>query len=122
MRTKYDLKRLCTIPVENGIEEVQDGAAENGEEDQFKQQKGCDIGYALATCSREGADSVDARTVTALRGDRRFRSAESNYSLRRRRFRLLNKLPCQANHSAYFGSAKFYLSQTFSAIDASQTK
>jgi hypothetical protein len=29
---------------------------------------------------------VDARTVTALRGDRRFRSAESNYSLRRRRF------------------------------------
>ena len=50
------------------------------------QQKGCDIGYALATCSREEADSVDARTVTALRGDRRFRSAESNYSLRRRRF------------------------------------
>jgi len=64
---------------------------------------------------------VDARTVTALRGDRRFRSAESNYSLRRRRFRLLNKLPCQANHSAYFGSAKFYLSRTFSAIDGSQT-
>jgi hypothetical protein len=64
---------------------------------------------------------VDARTVTALRGDRRFRSAESNYSLRRRRFRLLNKLPCQANHSAYFGSAKSYLSRTFSAIDGSQT-
>jgi hypothetical protein len=59
-------------------------AAENGEEDQLN-RKGCDIGYALATCSREGADSVDARTVTALRGDRRFRSAESNYSLRRRR-------------------------------------
>jgi hypothetical protein len=51
-----------------------------------RQQKGRDIGYALATCSRKGADSVDARTVTALRGDRRFRSAESNYSLRRRQF------------------------------------
>src|SRR6478609_3114732 len=85
-----------------------------------KQQKGCDIGYALATCSREGADSVDARTVTALRGDRRFRSAESNYSLRRRRFRLLNKLPCQANHSAYFGSAKFYLSQPFQPSTAAK--
>lgn len=29
---------------------------------------------------------MDARTVTSLRGDRRFRSTESNYSLRRRRF------------------------------------
>jgi hypothetical protein len=28
--------------------------------------KGCDIGYALALSSCEGAASVDARTVTAL--------------------------------------------------------
>src|SRR6516164_914391 len=28
--------------------------------------KGCDIGYAPAICSCEGADSVDACTVTAL--------------------------------------------------------
>jgi hypothetical protein len=28
--------------------------------------KGCDIGYALAACSREGANNVDARTVTAF--------------------------------------------------------
>lgn len=28
--------------------------------------KGCDIGYALAACSREGASNVDARTVTAF--------------------------------------------------------
>jgi len=27
--------------------------------------KGCDIGYALVACSREGAGDVDARTVTA---------------------------------------------------------
>jgi len=36
--------------------------------------KGCDIGYALVACSREGASSVDARTVTALWCDRCFRS------------------------------------------------
>jgi len=28
--------------------------------------KGCDIGYALAASSREGANNVDARTVTAF--------------------------------------------------------
>ncbi len=28
--------------------------------------KGCDIGYAPAICSCEGANSVDARTVAAL--------------------------------------------------------
>jgi hypothetical protein len=28
--------------------------------------KGCDIGYALAAGSREGANGVDARTVTAF--------------------------------------------------------
>jgi hypothetical protein len=87
VRTKYDLKRLFTIPVENRIgEQLRMDAAEEWRRGSVHQQKGCDIGYALATCSREGADSVDARTVTALRGDRRFRSAKSNYSLRRRRF------------------------------------
>jgi hypothetical protein len=35
---------------------------------------------------------------------------------------LLSKLPCQANHSAYFGLAKFYLSQFFSAIDGGKGK
>ena len=32
----------------------------------WRKGKGCDIGYALATRSCEGADSVDACTVTAL--------------------------------------------------------
>jgi hypothetical protein len=31
-----------------------------------KKFKGCDIGYALAACSREGASDGDARTVTAF--------------------------------------------------------
>lgn len=35
---------------------------------------------------------------------------------------LLNKSPCRANHSAYFGSAKFYLSRTFSAVDGGEDK
>ena len=39
--------------------------AAEGEESAEK-LKGCDIGYALATRSCEGADSVDACTVTAL--------------------------------------------------------
>ena len=40
MRTKYDLKRLFTIPVENGIgEQLRMDAAENGEEDQLNSKK-----------------------------------------------------------------------------------
>ena len=35
--------------------------------------KGCDIGCALVAYSREEASSVDTRTVTAFRCDRRFR-------------------------------------------------
>ena len=31
-----------------------------------RKNKGCDIGYALATSSCEGANSVDACTVTAF--------------------------------------------------------
>ena len=46
--------------------------------------KGCDIGYALAACSREGADSVDTRTVTAFRSDRCFRSPKSQLLLAER--------------------------------------
>jgi len=35
---------------------------------------------------------------------------------------LLSKLPRQANHSAYFGSTKFYLSRPFSAVDGGNAK
>jgi hypothetical protein len=37
-------------------------------------------------------------------------------------FWLPGKSPCQANHPAYFGSTKFYLSQPFSAVDGAQAK
>jgi len=35
---------------------------------------------------------------------------------------LLSELPRQANHSAYFGSPKFYLRRPFSAVDGAQGK
>jgi hypothetical protein len=78
--------------------------------------KGCDIGYALATSSCEGANSVDACTVTALDAITAFAVPNPNSSSQSRRFFqvwLLFGLPRRADHSAYFGLAKFYLSQPF---------
>ncbi len=42
------------------------GGLEGNWNDSGKNSKGCDFGYALAAASCEGANSVDARTVTAL--------------------------------------------------------
>ena len=73
-------------------------------------EKGCDIGYALATDSCEGTDSVDARTVTALDVSTAFAVPNPNASSQSRRFFrvwMLNKLPCRANHPAYFGLTNF---------------
>ena len=55
--------RFCTSAerVVRGVPSRRDLAAEQG-----GKFKGCDIGYALAACSREGASNVDARTVTAF--------------------------------------------------------
>jgi hypothetical protein len=79
--------------------------------------KGCDIGYGLATSSCEGANSVDACTVTALDAITAFAVPDPN---------LLLAEPvgffgswCPANHftepdhSAYFGPATIYFSQPF---------
>ena len=78
--------------------------------------KGCDIGYALAISSCEGANSVEACTVTASDAITAFAVPNPNYSSQSRRFFqvwLLFRLPRRADHSAYFGLAKFYLSQPF---------
>src|SRR5208282_1563898 len=78
--------------------------------------KGCDIGYALAASSCEGANSVEARTVTALDAITAFAVPNPNCPSQGRRFFqvwLLFGLPRRADHSAYFGLAKFYLSQPF---------
>src|SRR6267154_3036266 len=71
--------------------------------------KGCDIGYALAISSCEGANSVDACTVTALDAITAFAVPNPNCPSQSRRFFqvwLLFRFPCLADHSAYFGLAK----------------
>jgi hypothetical protein len=78
--------------------------------------KGCDIGYALAASSCEGANSVEACTVTALDAITAFAVPNPNFSSQSHRFfqvRMPVELPLRADHSAYFGLAKFYLSQPF---------
>jgi hypothetical protein len=72
--------------------------------------KGCDIGYALAISSCEGANSVEACTVTALDAITAFAVPNPNFPSQSRRFFqvwLLFGLPRRADHSAYFGLAKF---------------
>jgi hypothetical protein len=84
--------------------------------------KGCDIGYALAASSCEGAFSVDACTVTALDAITAFAVPNPNCPSQSRRFFqvwLLFGSPRRANHSAYFGLAKFYFGEPFSAVDGS---
>ena len=59
---------------------------------------------------------MDACTVTASDAITAFAVPNPNYSSQSRRFFqvwLLFGLPRRADHSAYFGSAKFYLSQPF---------
>jgi hypothetical protein len=78
--------------------------------------KGCDIGYALAASSCEGANRVETCTVTALDAITAFAVPNPNCPSQSRRFFqvwLLLGLPRRADHSAYFGLAKFYLSQPF---------
>ena len=87
-----------------------------GREETLEKSKGCDIGYALAVSSCEEANSVDARTVTASDAITAFAVPNPNYSSQSRRFFqvwLLFGLPRRADHSAYFGLAKVYLSQPF---------
>jgi hypothetical protein len=48
--------------------------------------KGCDIGYALAISSCEGANRLEAYTVTALDAITAFAVPSPNCSSQRRRF------------------------------------
>ena len=78
--------------------------------------KGCDIGYALASNSCEGVANMDTCTVTALDAIAAFAvpnptcPSQSSWFFR---VRSLCRSPCRADHPAYFGLAKFYLSQPF---------
>ena len=87
--------------------------------------KGCDIGYALATSSCEGANSVEACTVTALDAITAFAVPNPNCPSQSRRFFqvwLLFGLPRQADHSAYFGLTKGLILPTLSAVDESKLR
>jgi hypothetical protein len=81
-----------------------------------RKDKGCDIGYALAASSCEGANSVEACTVTALDAITAFAVPNPNCPSQSRRFFqvwLLFGLPRRADHSAYFGLAKFHFGEPF---------
>jgi hypothetical protein len=68
---------------------------------------------------------VDACTVTALDAITAFAVPNPNYSSQISRFfqvRMPVELPLRANHPAYFGLAKFYFSQPYSAIDECHPK
>jgi hypothetical protein len=86
-----------------------EATAIRGLEEDTRNGKGCDIGYALAASSCEGANSVEACTVTALDAITAFAVPNPNCSSQSRRFFqvwLLFGLPRRADHSAYFGLAK----------------
>ena len=79
-------------------------------------EKGCDFGYALADNSRERVPSVDACTVTALDAITAFAVPNPSYPSQGSWFFQVWRLsgsPQLADHPAYFGLAKFYLSQPF---------
>jgi len=80
-----------------------------GRRESKKNGKGRDIGYALAASSCEGANSVDACTITALDAITAFAipnpscSSQSSWFFR---VWLPFRLPRPADHPAYFGLAK----------------
>src|SRR5579862_15974 len=72
--------------------------------------KGRDFGYALAIRSCEGANSVEACTITALDVITAFAvltPAESSQTSRFFRVRSPTELPRPADYPAYFGLASF---------------
>ena len=89
-----------------------------------KNGKGCDIGYALAANSCEGANSMEARTVTALDAITAFAVPNPNCSSQKQSVfsgLVALQVALRADHSAYFGLAKF-ISPILSAVDADQAK
>jgi len=82
-----------------------------------KNRKGCDIGYALAASSCEGANRVDACTVTALDAITAFAVPNPNCSSQIQSvfsgLAARPSCPSRANHSVYFGLATIYFRQPF---------
>jgi hypothetical protein len=94
-------------------------------EDLGGNRKGCDIGYVPAICSCEGAGRVDPCTVAALDAIAAFAVPNpSSSSQSQPVFSGLvarSRSPWRADHSAYFGLARF-ISPILSAVDGRQIK
>ena len=79
--------------------------------------KGCDIGYALAAASCEGANSVDACTVTALDATTAFAVPDPDQLLAEPVGFFGSGYPMncstEPDHPVYFGSATVYFDQPF---------
>jgi len=77
-----------------------------------KNSKGCDIGYAPAANSCEGANNPDACTVTAFDATTAFAIPDPNWLLAEpvgffRSGRASNRFAAP-DHPVYFGSTTFY--------------
>jgi hypothetical protein len=86
--------------------------------------KVCDFGYAPAAGACERANNADALRRRSPWCDHRFRSSKPRLLLAE--FAAFSGLlpfrsPCRADHSAYFGLARF-ISPALSAVDAEQAK
>jgi hypothetical protein len=80
-----------------------------GEEHQIR-DKGCDIGYALAASSCEGAHSVEHAPSQPFDAITAFAVPNPNLSSQSRRFFQVwspSRSPCPADHPIYFGLANF---------------
>jgi hypothetical protein len=79
--------------------------------------KGCDFGYALAANSCEGVGSVDTCTIAAPDAITAFAIPNPSYPSQGKPVfsgLVVGGLPRRTDHPAYFGLAKYYLTNPFS--------
>ncbi len=109
------LKSSFTIPAESARGRMFFWGTQTCGESAGK-SKSCDIGYALAISSCEGAIAWRHAPSQPFDAITAFAVPNPNCPSQGRRFFqvwLPVGLPFRADHSAYFGLAKFYLSQPF---------
>jgi hypothetical protein len=115
------------LPRSGAVQARTEGASKGSRGDckQPEKEKGCDIGYALAASSCEGANSVDACTVTALDAITAFAVPNPNASSQTPSvFSGLDArpvaLPSQSPSLLRFGKVLF--KPSLSAVDGDQPK
>jgi hypothetical protein len=81
-----------------------------------RKDKGCDLGYALAARSCEGANSVEHAPSQPFDAITAFAVPNPNFSSQSRRFFQVwssSRSPCRADHPIYFGLANFIRTNPF---------